>query len=148
MLELFLLLFKITPAIIIHLILLLGILGFFISFFIPRYIPGIAAKQKIIKYISGFMIVLGIYFEGGLAVTRDYERKLIEWEAKVQIAENQSKVSNEKLQETLEKALEDSKKNTVIIQERIREVAPIIDRECKVPPEAIQLLNEAARTRK
>jgi hypothetical protein len=37
------------------------------------------------------------------------------------------------------------KQDVVVIQEKIREVSNVIDRDCKVSPEAVNLLNQAAR---
>jgi len=36
----------------------------------------------------------------------------------------------------------------VVIQERIREVEKILDAECKIPPEAVSIHNDAARNEK
>jgi hypothetical protein len=40
------------------------------------------------------------------------------------------------------------KQDVVVVQEKIREVQKIIDQDCRVAPEAINLLNEAAKSRK
>ena len=35
-----------------------------------------------------------------------------------------------------------------MVQEKIREIEKLIDKDCRVAPEAIQLLNQAAKPRK
>jgi hypothetical protein len=66
------------------------------------------------------------------------------FEEKVKVAEEQSKEVNVKLDTALKEKNQVVQKQKIVIQERIREVQVKVNAECKVSPEAIKILNDAA----
>ena len=90
-------------------------------------------------------MVAGVYFYGSYDTEMSWRAKVDDAKAKVAEVEAESKKANDEL------AAERKRKNKVIvetqvrIEERIREVKEKIDAECKVAPEAITILNDAAR---
>jgi uncharacterized membrane protein len=71
-----------------------------------------------------------------------------EFEEKVKVAEEKSKQVNTEIKTVYVDRVKTVKETQYIIQEKIKEVEKKIDAECKVTPEAIDILNEAARTPK
>jgi uncharacterized coiled-coil protein SlyX len=85
---------------------------------------------------------------GGSANQEKWEARVKELEAKVAIAEEQSKTANAKLDAKMKEKAKIIKEKEYIIQEKILKVKEQIDAKCEIPVEAIQLLNEAAEERK
>jgi hypothetical protein len=69
-------------------------------------------------------------------------------EAKVAEAEQKSAKANTVIKKVYVDRVKVVKQDVVVVQEKIKEIEKIIDKDCRVAPEAIQLLNEAARPRK
>ena len=129
------------------LIILAGITGIAASW-LARWIPFYGNYAKFLKPLGVLLIILGVYLKGG------YDTEM-SWRAKVEVA--QAKVAEaEKASEDLDKKLEEEKKKKqkvrveyyATVKTRIKEVEKKIDAECKVAPEAVQLLNQASITPK
>ena len=78
-------------------------------------------------------------------IWRDEVAKL---EEKVAAAEKQSVKTNTVIKKVYVDRVKIVKQDVVVVQEKIREVEKLIDKDCKVAPEAVQLLNQAAKPRK
>ena len=66
-------------------------------------------------------------------------------EAKVAESEAKSKKVNRVIQKVYVDRVKVVKQDVVVVQEKIREISNTIDKDCKITPEAIDLLNQAAR---
>ena len=131
-------------ALIIHGIFLIGLIGLFVGAFASK-IPFVSQYGAIVKSIAVVLFVCGLYLEGGLGVEQSWRDKVAEMEAKVKIAEEKSKQKNVEIQTIYRDKVKVVKEQQIVIQERIKEVEKKIDAECKVAPEAIDILNQAAR---
>jgi len=132
---------------VINTILIAGIVGFTASFFfgfVVRYLPSIAPYRMIIQIVSIILLVAGVYFKGGYGVEMSWRARVAEMEAKVKIAEEKSKQANEQIKTVYVDKVKIVKETQVVIQEKIKNVEVKIDAQCKVAPEAIVILNEAA----
>jgi len=145
--DLLILIFTYLPNIFTHLILGIGIVGIIAAFFIS-FIPFITMYKVFIKYASIFLIVLGLFLEGGLAVNNDYLERAKEWNNKVQIAETQAKDANAKIEYVYKDKIVKVKEVQVILKDRIIKEAANMDKNCKVNNEAVNILNDAAKVTK
>ena len=68
-------------------------------------------------------------------------------EAKVAESEAKSKKVNKVIQKVYVDRVKVIKQDVVVIQEKIKEVSNTIDKDCKVPAEAVKLLNQAAKNK-
>lgn len=132
---------------VINIILVAGLVGTLSSYFI-RFIPPLVPYAQGIKILGIVLLVLGVWFRGGYDVEMEWREKLKEAEAKVAIAETKSKETNTVIQKVYIDKIKTVKDTQYIIQERIKEVEKIIDKECRVVPEAIDIHNDAAKNRK
>ena len=130
---------------VINLILLVGLAGTLSSYFI-RFIPPLFPYAGLIKTIGIVLLVVGVYFRGGYGVEMEWRAKVAEVEAKVAAAEAKSKEVNTVIQKVYVDKIKLVTDTKIVIQEKIVEKEKIIDAECKVAPEAITILNEAAKT--
>jgi len=128
----------------INTILLIGLAGTFSSYFI-RFIPPLYPYAGLVKTLGIILLVAGVWFRGGYDVEMEWRDRVKEVEAKVAAAEAESKKANTVLQKVYVDKIKLVKDLQVVIQERIVEKEKIIDAECKVAPEAIDILNEAAK---
>ena len=130
---------------VINTILLVGLVGTLSSYFI-RFIPPLFPYAGLIKTIGIVLLVAGVYFKGGYGVEMEWRNKVAEVEAKVAAAEAKSKEVNTVIQKVYVDKVKIVTDTKIVIQEKIVEKEKIIDAECKVAPEAISILNDAAKT--
>ena len=108
-----------------------------------KFIPVINPYAAIAKQIGIVLFVIGVFFEGGLAVEQSYRARIAEMQAKIKEAEIQSVKLNEKL--TVEVS-----KNKELIKEKVNKNAKdieakreAINAECKLSDDAWVLYNRA-----
>ena len=108
-----------------------------------KFIPVINPYAAIAKQIGVVLLVIGVFFEGGLAVEQSYRARIAEMQAKIKEAEIQSVKLNEKL--TVEVS-----KNKELIKEKVNRNAKdieakreAINAECKLSDDAWVLYNRA-----
>ena len=156
----------VLPEWVTHAIFAVGVLGT-IAGFILGFVPFVRAYKFAIQVISLLILTLGVYLEGGLADSKEWELRVKEMEAKVAKAEAQSANKNVEIQEkVVEKTKVIREKGRDIIKyvdkwntkeiikevegpERIRreEVIKYIEN-CPVPKEFIDLHNQATEMNK
>lgn len=139
MISLLILFFKYIPNILVHLLLLAGIIGIVISIFIPSIIG--EAYKSLLKYGGIALIVIGLYMEGGIAVTNDYVKMEKEWTEKVQVAEKKAEDNNNKIQIVYKDRIKKVKEIKYIIQREIDNNAQEMDKDCLVNDHADKILN-------
>jgi hypothetical protein len=101
--------------------------------------------QKIlIRYIGIAVIVLGLYFEGAMAVINEFQEREKEWQYKLEVAEENAKKVNTKIKYVYRDRVIKIKEKHQETQQKIIENADKMDKECKVVDEAVNILNEAA----
>lgn len=132
---------------IIHAILIGSIVGLVIGSIFNK-VPFVSQYGSLIKSICGLTLIASIFFEGYIFALADYQAKVKEFEDKVAVAEQQAKDANGKIETKIVERVKVVKDTQYIIQEKIKEVEKRIDAECKVSPEAIDILNQAAKTPK
>ena len=129
--------------------LVIGAISFFLAFFVLHKIlnkfPSLAPYNLLIQVVSTVLLVLGIYFKGGYGVEMEWRKRVADLEAKVAIAEAKSAQANEDLAKKTKEKVKVVKEVQVVIKEKIVKVASKIDADCKVDPEAIEIINEAAK---
>ena len=90
-------------------------------------------------------MILGVYFKGGYSVEVEWRERVKEVEAKVAVVEQKSQAANVVIQKVYVDKVKVVHDTKVVIQEKIIEKEKIIDAECKVAPEALDILNQAAK---
>jgi len=133
---------------IINTILLVGAVGSFLSFFVLHKIlnkfPALAPYHLLIQVVSAVLLVAGIYFKGGYSVEVSWREKVKEAEAKVAVAEEQSKELNTKLEEERKKKQKVKIEYYNTVKTEIKEVEKIINGKCEIDTKVNELLNKAA----
>jgi hypothetical protein len=132
------------PDFIFHLIVIVAILGLLAATFFS-FIPFVSTYTTPIKIVSIVLLVIGVWFEGGISNNNAWLAKVKELEFQVAKAEAKSNEANALLTSQLAAKNKEIAKAQSELRIRIKEMANTIDAECKVPSIAINILNEAAR---
>ena len=137
---------------IVNTILVVGIVGSFLSFFVLHKVlnkfPALAPYHLLMQIVSAVLLVAGVYFKGGYSTEMAWREKLKAAEERARLAEEQAKQVNTEIVTVYKDRVKVVKENTVVYQDRIKEVEKIINQDCKVAPQAIDIHNDAAKNRK
>ena len=131
----------------INIILIVGAVGFVASYF-AKVIPFITQYRVPVQIISVVLFVCGVYLKGGYGIEMAWRDKLHQAEERAKIAEEKAKELNANLDTEIKKKQQIVKENTVVYRDRIVKERVNIDKECKVPQIAVDILNDAALNRK
>ena len=136
-------LFSLLPDWIFHLIVFVGILGLLAATFFG-FIPFVSKYTIPVKVASILLLVVGVWFEGGLSNNQAWMDKVHALEKKIAEAEAKSAEANTLLTSKIAEKNKEIASIQASLKNKIRQVASVIDSECKISPEAISILNEAA----
>jgi len=126
-----------------NLLLLSGIALVIAGFFANR-IPLITSYQLPFRILGIALLVVGVYFRGGLAVEQEWRARVAEVEAKLAMAQQKSVQANIQLDtRVIEKTKVIQGKQLVVKQYIDREVVKY-DNTCVIPKEFIQAHNDSA----
>jgi hypothetical protein len=129
---------------IVNIAMIAGAIGILASFFI-KFIPFINIYRTPIQIVSIIVFCTGIYWYGGYTTEMIWRDEVAKMEEKVAESEAKSKKVNKVIQKVYVDRVKVVKQDVVVVQEKIREISNTIDKDCKITPEAIDLLNQAAR---
>jgi hypothetical protein len=134
---------------IVHAILIAGVVGCFLSFFVVnkilRFFPPAASYYKIAQVVSVALLVAGIYFEGGYSTEMQWRERVREMEAKVAKAEQESKTANDKLDKVKEQKVKVIKEKAVVVKQYIDREVTKYDSTCPIPTPVVKAHNAAAK---
>jgi hypothetical protein len=130
---------------VINAVLLVGIVGTIAGFFI-KFIPLVNTYRLLIQIVSIVLLVIGVYWKGGYGVELEWRARVAQAEEKVRIAEQRAAEANAEIKIKVVEKIKIVKEQQLVYRDRIIEKEKIIDAECKVAPEALDILNQAAKT--
>jgi len=107
--------------------------------------PNFKPYALFIKPVSFVIIIASVFMYGGAGVTEILQAQIKEQQAKIAVAQQASSDANTAVQTkivTHTKVIHDTQ---IVYQEKIKEVEKRIDADCKIDPEAITILNGAAK---
>jgi hypothetical protein len=134
-------------ATLVHLFVVIGMAGFVASYFIKN-IPFITKYNLPLRIVCVILFVVGVFFEGTLYNEKVWKERVLVLEEKVKVSQLQSDNANKELQKLLDDNNEKIKDVQIAIQDRILKEIVKLDSVCVVPPEAISIINDAARNKK
>lgn len=115
-----------------------------VGFFLIGFIPGARNYKTLVQILGVVLLVTGIYWKGGYGVEIEWRGRVAELQDKIDAAEVKSKEVNTVIETKVVTKVKHVKDTQVKIQKQIVEKEKIINSECTVPAEAIELLNKAA----
>jgi len=128
---------------IVHAALIAGVIGTFFGSIVAR-IPVINSYGAIVKTIALPLLIVAIFAEGYLFASKSWIEETKKFEEKVKVAEQKAKDANDKLGQALTDKKNSVKQQQIVIQEKIKEVEVQVNAECKILPDVVKILNDAA----
>ena len=133
------------PDVVYHLLLILSIVAFGGSYLL-KMIPFVSTNADIIRIGSVVVMMFAVWMEGGMANEAKWQARVDELEKKVAAAETRAAETNTKIETVYVDRVKIVKETQAQAQIRIAKDADKLDLTCKVDPEAIEILNQAAHT--
>lgn len=132
------------PDWIFHLVLLSGIVSIVVGVFL-RGFPIINRYQTPILLLGIFLTVAGVWYEGGIAKDKEYRARIAE--LKLQVAESERKAAeaNAKIEYVYVDRVKVVERVRYEVLSAIRENSNALDANCRVIPEAVTIINQAAQ---
>jgi uncharacterized protein YnzC (UPF0291/DUF896 family) len=121
-----------------------GGIGYFFAGIIT-ILPFLKPYKEPVKVLCVIICLSGTFMCGGDGVSAVWQEQIKEANAKIAAAELQSKDANAKLEAERAKKTKVRTEYITTVKERIVKDTQIIDAECKVAPEALKDLNDAAK---
>ncbi len=109
-----------------------------------RWIPVYGQYASILKPIGVVLIIVGVYLKGSYDCEVHWREKVKQAEERAKLAEQKAQQVNTKVVKEYEEKIKVVKENVIVYKDRIKEVEKVIDADCKIPPEAIEIHNNAA----
>jgi hypothetical protein len=134
-------------AALIHMMVLIGMTGFIISYFIKN-IPFVTQYNLPLRIGCCTLFIIGVFFEGAIHNENIWKERVLVLEEKVKVSQLQSDNANIELQKFLEDNSQRTKEVQIVIQDRIVKEIVKLDSVCIVPSEVISILNDAAENKK
>ncbi len=132
-------------------LLLYGSLAVFAATYFLKFIKPLAIYAHIIRPISIVIAFCSVYWLGGIDVEERWQAKVKEMEAKIALAEEESKTANAKIEtKVVTKTKVVKEKGDAIVQyvDRVvtqdKEVVKFVEH-CPIPPAVVNTLNAAAK---
>lgn len=129
-----------------HFLLVVGVIGVFAGTLL-QFIPFVRQYTLPIKIAGIVLALLSVFMEGSISKEAEYAAKIKELEDKVARAEQERDEANAKIRTKIVEKKIYIRQNVDRLVNQIVEVEKIINAECKVPKEAIDIINEAAKNR-
>lgn len=134
---------------IVHAILIAGVVGTFLTFFVVnrilRAVPMLSRYVNVAQLVSAALLVAGVYLEGGYSTEMQWRERVAEVEAKVAAAEQQAKDANAVLDTKSAEKVRVIKEKAVVVKQYIDREVTKYDSTCAIPDPVIKAHNAAAK---
>lgn len=111
---------------------------------IVRWLPLLSQYKFPAEIIGVLLLTVGAYVFGSYGTEMVWRERVRELEEKVAIAEQKSKEKNVEIRTKIVEKIKEVKVVQEVVKNIIVEKEKVIDAQCKVAPEAIDILNLAA----
>jgi hypothetical protein len=123
------------------------ILGLFLTFggILFKYIPVINSYAIIAKQLGILLLIIGVWFEGGLDVEMSYRAKIADLQSKIKVAEQKSKRVNEQIKTKVIEKVKIIKEQENVKMREIEKNRNSINADCKLSDDAWMWYNRASQ---
>jgi hypothetical protein len=128
----------------VHIIFSVGITGIIVGAFLSK-VPFVNQYGVLIKIVSNILFVVGLFLEGGLQTELAWREKVADLQKKIEIAQQQSKETNAKIEQKVAEKVKNIKDNVNANRQTIENNRASINAECKLSDIAWLLYNSASQ---
>lgn len=132
------------PDWVFHLVLVIGIINIVVGVFL-RGFPIIDRYQTPIVLLGVFLTVAGIWYSGGIAKDREYRERIAKLQLQVAEAEKKAAEANAKIEYVYVDRVKVVERVRYEVVSAIRENSNALDANCKIIPQAVDIINQAAQ---
>ena len=115
-----------------------------IAGFIAHRVPGLWPYQLGLKLAGIALLVLGVYFRGGLAVETEWRERVAVVEARLAEAEKASAEANTQIESKTQKKTTEIRQRTQYIRQYVDREVVRYDAGCTIPQPFVEAHNRAA----
>jgi membrane protein implicated in regulation of membrane protease activity len=126
-----------------NILLLTGVVAVAAGFFAHR-IPGLWQYQLLFKITGIALLVLGVYFRGGVAVETEWRQRVAEVEARLAQAEKAAAEANTKINARAQQRTAQVRERTQLIRQYVDREVVKYDSGCTIPQSFVRAHNTAA----
>jgi hypothetical protein len=128
----------------VHIIFGAGVIGVIVGAFLSK-VPFVNQYGVLIKIVSNILFVVGLFLEGGLQTELAWREKVADLQKKIEIAQQQSKETNAKIEQKVAEKVKNIKDNVNANRQTIENNRASINAECKLSDTAWLLYNGASQ---
>ena len=128
----------------VHIIFGAGVIGIIVGAFLSK-VPFVSQYGFLIKIVSNILFVVGLFLGGGLQTELAWREKVADLQKKIEIAQQQSKETNVKIEQKVTDKAKTIKDNVNANRQIIEENRIVINAECKLSDTAWLLYNSASQ---
>ena len=128
----------------VHIIFSVGVTGIIVGAFLSK-VPFVSQYGFLIKIVSNILFVVGLFLEGGLQTELAWREKVADLQKKIEIAQQQSKETNAKIEQKVAEKVKNIKDNVNANRQTIENNRASINAECKLSDTAWLLYNGASQ---
>jgi hypothetical protein len=112
--------------------------------YLLRMIPFMATNAIQLRFVAVLLLTLTVWMEGGIANEAKWQARVQELEARVAAAEKAAAEANGKIETVYVDRVEVVKEIQYVVRKDIANSASSLDANCRIIPEAVKILNQAA----
>ena len=116
--------------------------------FVAHRIPGIWQYQLAFKMAGIALLVLGVYFRGGLAVETEWRQRVAAVEERLAVAEKAGAEANAKIDSRVQQRTAQVRQRTTYIRQYVDREVVKYDAGCTIPESFVRAHNTAAEAPK
>jgi NADH:ubiquinone oxidoreductase subunit 6 (subunit J) len=135
------------PAWVWHILLGVSLVTIAATYFL-RMIPFMSVNAIQLRFVAVLLLTLTVWMEGGIANEAKWQARVQELEARVAAAEKAAAEANGKIETVYVDRVEVVKEIQYVIRKEILNSANSLDANCKIIPDAVKILNQAAGVKK
>ena len=128
----------------VHIIFSVGVTGIIVGAFLSK-VSFVNQYGVLIKIVSNILFVVGLFLEGGLQTELAWREKVADLQKKIEIAQQQSKETNAKIEQKVAEKVKNIKDNVNANRQTIENNRASINAECKLSDTAWLLYNSASQ---
>ena len=123
------------------------VVGLFLIFggSLLKYFPFICSYARFANTIGGILLLIGVFFEGGLGVEMSYRAKIADLQSKIKVAEQQSKSVNKQIKTKVIEKVKIIKEQENVKMREIEKNRNSINADCKLSDDAWVWYNRASQ---
>jgi NADH:ubiquinone oxidoreductase subunit 6 (subunit J) len=136
-----------VPTVVWHFLLIISTLTLAATYFL-RIIPFVRTHAIVLRLTAVAVLLLTVWMLGGISNEAKWQARVQELEARVAAAEKAAAEANSQIETVYVDRIKVVKEIQYVVQKDIADSASVLDANCRIIPEAVDILNQAAGVKK